>query len=90
MKNKVLIKLTVPEIDKIFDLFLPTNELIWKIKKLIIKSINDLTGDTLDMNANYILINKLTGQIYNNNTTVFNSDIRNASELVIITEKALN
>ena len=87
MKNKVLIKLIVPEIDNVFDLFIPTNELIWKIKKLVIKSINDLIGDSLNMNANYILINKLTGQIYENNITIFNTDIRNATELVLILEK---
>lgn len=87
MKNKVLIKLIVPEIDNVFDLFIPTNELIWKIKKLVVKSINDLTGNSLDMNKDYILINKLSGQIYQNNITVFNTDIRNATELVLLLEK---
>lgn len=87
MKNKVLIKLIVPEIDNTFDLFIPTNELIWKLKKLIIKSINDLTGDSLDMSKDYVLINKLSGQIYHNNVTVFNTDIRNATELVLLLEK---
>ena len=87
MNNKVLIKLIVPEIDNTFDLFIPTNELIWKIKKLVTKSINDLTGDSLDISRDYILINKLTGQIYSNNLTVFNTDIRNATELVLILEK---
>ena len=82
MKNKVLIKLIVPEIDNTFDLFIPTNELIWKIKKLVTKSINDLTGDSLDISRDYILKNKLTGQIKSNNLTVFNTDIRNATELV--------
>lgn len=87
MKNKVLIKLIVPEVDSTFDLFIPTNELIWKIKKLVTKSINDLTGDSLDMSKDYILINKLTGQIYQNNATIFNTDIRNATELVLLLEK---
>ena len=87
MKNKVLIKLIVPEIDNTFDLFIPTNEVVWKIKKLIVKSINDLVGDCLDITANYILINKINGQIYSNNSTVYTTDIRNASELVLILEK---
>ena len=39
MENKVLIKLIMPELDEEFDIFIPVNELIWKIKKLIIKSI---------------------------------------------------
>ena len=87
MKNKVLIKLIVPEVDNTFDLFIPTNELIWKIKKLVTKSINDLTGDSLDISKDYVLINKLTGHIYQNNTIIFNTDIRNATELVLLLEK---
>ena len=87
MKNKVLIKLIVPEIGCNFDLFIPVNELIWKIKKLVIKSVNDLTGDFLDMEKEYVLMNKNTGFIYQNNNIVINTDIRNATELVILTEK---
>jgi len=87
MKNKVLIKLLVPEIDNTFDIFIPTNELIWKIKKLLIKSINDLNNGILNVSNDYILINKKTGQIYSNNETIFNSDIRNATELILFTEK---
>ena len=32
MKNKVLVKLYVPELDYSTDIFLPVNEAIWKIK----------------------------------------------------------
>ncbi len=87
MKNKVLIKLIVPEIDFTFDLFIPVNEMIWKVKKLIVKSISDLTGGALDISKEYVLINKLTSLIYPNNATVINTDIRNASELLLLTEK---
>ena len=38
MENKVLIKLLVPALDRNFDLFIPVNELIWKINKLMVKS----------------------------------------------------
>jgi len=31
MKNKVLVHVLVPELDADFDLFIPVNELIWKI-----------------------------------------------------------
>ena len=51
MKNKVLIKLIVPELDDTFDLFVPVNEVIWKVKKLIVKSISDLTGIELNQQA---------------------------------------
>jgi hypothetical protein len=87
LKNKILIKLIVPELDSEFDVFIPTNEIIWKIEKLLVKSISDLTNGTLDINMNYTLINKLTSKSYNNNDIVINTDIRNASELVLISVK---
>ena len=87
MNNKVLIKLIVPEIDCFFDLFVPINELVWKVKRLIIKSINDLTGDSLDLTKNYVLISKISGQIYSENVSIYNTDIRNSSELLLIQEK---
>ena len=84
MKNKVLVKLIVPEIDSNFDLFIPVNELIWKIKKLMIKSISDLTGGAIDTSKDYVLINKTSSTIYQNNQIVINTDIRNATELILI------
>ena len=84
MKNKVLIKLIVPELDETFDIFIPVNEVIWKIKKLMIKSISDLSGVDLNSQKNYALINKDNSRIYSNNEIVINTDIRNASELILI------
>ena len=84
MKNNVLVKLIVPEIDSNFDLFIPVNELIWKIKKLMIKSVSDLTGGAIDSAKDYVLINKTSSTIYQNNQIVINTDIRNATELILI------
>lgn len=44
MNNKVLIKLIMPEFDLSYDLFIPVNEVVWKLKRLIMKSIQDLSG----------------------------------------------
>ena len=87
MKNKVLVKIIIPEIGCEFDLFIPVNELVWKVKKLIIKAVNDLTGESLDGGREYILLNKASSTIYPNNKTVIETDIRNASELIILSEK---
>ena len=70
MKNKVLIKLIVPELNESYDLFIPVNEYIWKIIKLSVTAIADLSRGTLDVNKDYYLINK---------------DIRNSTELVLLT-----
>ena len=87
MKNKVLVRLYVPEIDFAFDVFIPVNEIIWKVKKLLVKSVSDLTGGILDLESDFTLINKLTSEIYDNNSIVINTNIRNASELILLSVK---
>ena len=90
MKNKILIKLIVPEIDSTYDVFIPVNEVIWKVKKLVIKSIFDLSGGALDLKKNYALINKMDGNQYDNNAVVIDTNIRNATELVLLSIKDNN
>lgn len=87
MKNKVLIRLYVPEIDFSFDVFIPVNEIVWKVKKLLVKSVSDLTGGILDLESDFTLINKVTSAIYDNNSIVINTNIRNASELILLSVK---
>ena len=83
MENKVLIKLIMLDMDESFDIFIPVNEIIWKIKKLIIKSISDINNISLDINNEYLLISKETSKIYDNNEIVINTDIRNGTELIL-------
>ena len=87
MKNKVLVKLYVPELDYSTDIFLPVNEVIWKIKIMIIQSVCDLTGGTLDPQRKYLLINKDTSVVYQSNQILIDTDIRNATELILLSVK---
>ena len=84
VKNKVLIKIIVPETDDTFDVFIPVNEVIWKIKKFIVKGISDLSSGMVDVENEYCLMNLDSSTIYDNNQVVINTDIRNASELVLL------
>ena len=84
MKNKVLVKISVPELDYETDLFLPVNEVLWKIKAMVVMAISDLTGGTLNKEGTYSLINKETGKSYNSNVILIDTDIRNATELILI------
>ena len=86
MNNKVLIKLFVPELDVSFDCFVPVNELIWKIKILLVKAVTDLTNTDYGKRQNYILINRNTSEVYPNNVTLIQTNIRNASELILMSE----
>lgn len=85
MNNKILIKIIVPELDKDFDVFIPVNEVIWKINKLVTKSIFDMMGLNLNINdLNFVLLNKETSRIYQNNEIIIDTDIRNGTELILI------
>ena len=88
MNNKVLVKLLVPELNSSFDIFLPVNELIWKIKKMLVKSISDLTNIKLNPKTDYVLINVISGICYSDNITIRTTDIRNASILILGTYKS--
>ena len=83
MNNKILVKIYAPEFDKTFDVYIPVNYLIWKINKMLAKCIGDLCD--IDLRKEFLLINKLTNEIYENNTIVRNTNIRNGTELIIIT-----
>ena len=82
--NKILINLYVPNLNQYYDLFIPVNEFIWKINKLVVKSISDLSDGKLLMNQNYLIANIETGKIYDNNDIVINTDIRNTTKLALI------
>lgn len=77
----------MPELDDSFDCFIPVNEVVWKIKKLILKSISDLTNSNFDLRADYVMVNKDNGRVYNSNEIIINTDIRNGSELILMIKK---
>ncbi len=86
MNNKILIKLFVPELDVSYDVFIPINEAVWKVKLLLLKSIEDMLKIKVST-KNIYLLNKVSNKIYNNNEVIINTDIRNASELLLISKK---
>ncbi len=89
MNNKVLVSVEIPEISSKFEVFLPVNEQIWKISKLICKIASDLVGGNLDIKSNYVIINKNDGTMYQSNMLLIETNIRNGSELIML-NKSVN
>ena len=87
MNNKVLVKVIAPEFDQTFDVYIPVNYLVWKINKMLAKCIGDLCDYNIDLRQEFILINKQTNEIYANNEIIRKTNIRNGTELIIITKK---
>lgn len=84
MMNKVLIKLYIPTLGENYDIYIPVNEMVWKVNRLIVKLISDMSNDNFSIDRDYALINIDTGMIYNNNDIIINTDIRNASRLLLV------
>lgn len=83
-KDKVLIKLNFIEIDETFDIFIPVNEVVWKAKKILIKAASDITQTSLNMEHDYIMMNAETNEVYDNNQIIYDTNIRNATEIIMI------
>lgn len=83
-KNKILIELEIPLIEKKYDLFIPINKKIGTIKKLIEDSLTDLTGNTYEIREDTNLYSKDTGEIYDVNKTVKDTDLQNGSRIILL------
>lgn len=69
MKNKVLIELYIVETDNHYNLYIPVNEYIGKVIKLIVASAFEL-NDVEHINKEYYLINPDNGEVYDNHLLI--------------------
>ena len=86
MNDKVDVCLLVPEIDEQFDIFLPINKKIGTIIKLLNKAVNELSNGLYPISNNNKLYNVVTRQVYEANILLYNTDIRNGTRLILISE----
>jgi len=78
--NKLFINLYVLVLDKHFELFLPVDEKIGNIVKLLDKTLLDVYSN----NRDFSLLNLYSGNLYRNNDIVRNTDIQNGARLILI------
>lgn len=84
MENKVLVILSVPELDETFDIMVPASRKIGNVIELISKLLVEITDGNYMVDTHKNLYNKETNQRYNNNILVIDSDIRNGTRLILI------
>ncbi len=78
--NKVLINLYVLSLGKNYELFLPVNEKVGSVSKLL----NTTLFNSINPDKNYILVNIDNGLVYKNNDIIRNTDIRNGTRLILV------
>ena len=84
MKNKILIGLYVPLIEKNYDIYIPINQKIGTIKRLIENGLIELTDNSYVIKEDTNFYSKETGQIYDVNKSVRETDLKNGSRIILI------
>ena len=82
-KNKILISVEIPSIEKKYDLFIPVNKKIGTIKTLLEEGLSELS-DAYEPDEKHNFYSKDSGEIYDVNKTVRDTDLKNGSRLIII------
>ena len=83
-KNKILVELSIPSIEKTYDLYIPINKKIGTVKGLIEQSLVELTDRAYEIREDTNFFSKETGEIYNVNSTVVDTDLENGSRIILM------
>jgi len=81
--NKVFVKLYVPLVEENYEIFIPINKEICDIIKLLVKAINELVDTDYLLTNETGLYNKDTGEKYNSELKICDTDIKNGIELIL-------
>ncbi len=80
LNNKVLVNLYCLSLGKTFEVYLPINEKIGNITKIL----NTTLFDSIDSSRNYMFLNSETGNIYKNNELIRETDIKNGTKIILM------
>ena len=83
-KNKILIELEVPLIEKSYDLYIPINKTLGTIKQLIEEALVEITDNAYDSKPDTNFYSKETGEMYDINKTVRETNLQNGSRIILI------
>lgn len=84
MKNKLLINVIVPSIEKSFNIYIPIGKKIGTVKKYILKSIVELSEGYFSEIDKIFFIDRDSSVELNNNVYVKDSEIKNGSKIVVL------
>ena len=76
--------LEIPLIEKKYDLFIPINKKVGTIKSLIEDALIELTDNAYVPKEDYNFYSKETGEVYNVNKTIRDTDLKNGSRILLI------
>lgn len=84
MKNKILIELVVPILEKSYDVYIPVNRKVGNTIELLQKSISEMSGGYFKETSQTALYSSLTGDRYPIDIQIRATDIRNGSRVILM------
>ena len=84
IENKVLVSVNVPSLEKKYDVYIPVNRKIYSIIDMLKKSLFELSLGSFNIDNKYVLYNADSGDEYDMNILVRDTDIRNGSEIIML------
>ncbi len=84
MKNKVLVKVYVPNIDEEYEIYIPTNESVKKIIELIVKSVYELSDFSFDVDKSHYIFDPETSSLYMEDLIIRDTNINNNKKIILV------
>lgn len=82
--DKVLVKLYVPMLEEIYDVWIPSHKRIYNVIILLVKAINEINNNCYKPKKIPLLYDKLTAESYDINLKVKDTTIRSGSEIILL------
>ena len=84
IENKVLVTVNVPSLESRYDVYIPVNRKIHSVIKMLSNSLFMLSQGSFVVKDNYLLYDANTGNIFDINAMVRDTDIRNGSVVILL------
>ncbi len=82
--NKILVKLYIPMMDRVYDVWIPINRRIYNVIRLMVKAIYELTNGEYRPKVMPLLYDRHTALPYDVNMSIRESAIKSGSEIVLL------
>ena len=82
--DNVLVKLYVPTLEEIYDVWIPSHKRIYNVIILLVKAINEINDNCYQPSKMPIMYDKLTAEIYDPNLRVKETTIRSGTEIILL------
>ena len=84
IENKVLIRVNVPSLEEKYDVYIPVNRRINNVIKMLKAALFELSQGVFNSSEDYLLYNASSGNMYDLNALVRDTDIRNGSHVILL------